>query len=118
MYRGSSKYSSDCVQLSICLWITPGDWPVEVQGLRILLCAETGRPFDNEELNDQSVDVISAFRTANKVDEQPPAKRRRTAPEPDSDAPVGVLTHLVTLLNGSSVDSPVLDLNGFHVAIQ
>ncbi|KAL5418072.1 hypothetical protein PMIN06_006043 [Paraphaeosphaeria minitans] len=106
------------LKLAICLWTTPGDWPAEVQEFRALLSSETGRPFDDEELNDQSVHVINAFRTANKGDEQPPAKRRRTAPEPDSDAPVDVLNQLVLLLNGSSAESPVMDLKDFHVSVQ
>jgi serine/threonine-protein kinase ATR len=110
--------SSNRKQLSICLWTPPGDWPAEVQELRALLCSETGRPFENKELNDQSLDVVSVFRSINKLDEQPPSKRRRTAPETANNAPSDVLNHLVMLLNSSPADPEVPDLKDFHVSLQ
>lgn len=107
---------TDSEQLSICLWTASGDWPTEVQELRAHLCSDAGKPFENDELNDQSVEVVKAFRLANKKVEEPPAKRRRK--EVDKDTPSDLLNHLVMLLTGGSSKSPVSDLKNLHILVQ
>jgi serine/threonine-protein kinase ATR len=74
-------------------------------------------PFLNNELNEASTRVVSFFREKHKSSEEPPAKRRRTVPE-QNNSQSDILNHLMMTLNGSSSDSPVLDLKDFHLLIQ
>ncbi|KAJ4304960.1 serine/threonine-protein kinase M1 [Kalmusia sp. IMI 367209] len=106
------------LQLSLCLWTMPGDWPVMIQELRTLLCSDTTQIFSTDELNDQSIAITKTFRQVNKVDKEPPAKRRRTVPEVDEDTRSDIFNRLVSLLNGSASESPVLHLKNFHALIQ
>ncbi|KAF1978386.1 hypothetical protein BU23DRAFT_586870 [Bimuria novae-zelandiae CBS 107.79] len=108
------------LQLSICLWTTPGDWPGVVQELRSLLCSDAispfTNPFENEELGELSVTVIGAFRSMNKPAEEPSVKRRKTAAGPGADS-FDMLNHLVTLLNRSLSDSPDSHLKNLYLSI-
>lgn len=52
------------------------------------------------------------------LDEDRPAKRRKTMHESSEDANTSAYHQLTTLLNGSSRDSPILNLSNLHNIIQ
>jgi serine/threonine-protein kinase ATR len=55
--------------------------------------------------------IMKTFRILNQGDEERPAKRRKTLPESTEDINESVWQRLVVTLNGSTQDSPVLNLS-------
>jgi len=54
----------------------------------------------------------------NPMDEERPAKRRRTLPENAEDEKPDAYVELKMILNGSSPESPVLNLSDLHHIVQ
>ena len=54
----------------------------------------------------------------NPLDEEPPAKRRRTLPDTVEGGDHDVFAELSTILNSSSLDAPVPNLSGLHHVVQ
>lgn len=109
--------NTDKLQLALCLWTSPGDWPVEVTEMRNELCSDTSRNFSNIRLQDESMSAIKVFRDLNLVGEERPSKRQKTLPDTDLDISRASYKELVILVNGSSQDSAVLELTGLHDSI-
>ncbi|KAF2791318.1 hypothetical protein K505DRAFT_376871 [Melanomma pulvis-pyrius CBS 109.77] len=105
------------LQLALCLWTSPGDWPVEVTEMRNELCSDTSRSFSDIHLQDESMSAIKVFRDLNLVGEERPFKRQKTLLDTDLDISRVSYKELVMLVNGSSQDSAVLELTGLHDSI-
>ncbi|KAF2678362.1 hypothetical protein K458DRAFT_348412 [Lentithecium fluviatile CBS 122367] len=106
------------LQLALCLWTPPGNWPAEVEELRAALCSDGSDAFWNDELNQTSCFFVRGFRRMNLVDEERPAKRRRTLPESPEEAHPSTYSQLVMVLNGGSPESPMLQLSNLHHIIE
>ncbi|KAF2644722.1 hypothetical protein P280DRAFT_390394 [Massarina eburnea CBS 473.64] len=108
------------LQLALCLWTSPGDWPSEVEEQRARLCVDASKKSSSEELNQDffSMSVVRTFRQMNIVEQEPPAKRRRTLPEVEENECFNMYEQLVMTLNGSTSESPVLNLSNLHQIVQ
>lgn len=104
------------LQLALCLWTSPGDWPIEVADLRQDLCDNGAKSFSAAQIGLQSYPVFQEFKISNFSDGDRPVKRRKTQPEPveDGDVNTSVYEQLVTTLCGSTQESPALDLTNLH----
>lgn len=104
------------LQLALCLWTTPGTWPVKVADLRQDLCEKDSRSFAAAQIGDESQPVFRAFRTLNLVDDDRPAKRRKILPEGAEDRDLNTMAYeqLVATLSGSIQEAPALDLSNLH----
>jgi serine/threonine-protein kinase ATR len=71
-----------------------------------------------EELKQEWALFAKTFRQTNPADEERPAKRRRTLPENAGDENPDAYGELKMILNGSSSESPVLDLSDLHNIVQ
>ncbi|KAF2828831.1 hypothetical protein CC86DRAFT_319926 [Ophiobolus disseminans] len=107
------------LQLALCLWTSPGTWPIEVADARKELCTNPSASFADPQLSNGAALILKSFRELNLGDgEDRPAKRRKTLPNSSEDVNEGVYQQLVRVLNGSSQDSPVLDLRNLHNIVQ
>lgn len=74
--------------------------------------------FSNAQLVQESQSITKTFRAINVVDEDRPAKRRKTLPESaeieGKDVNEATYEQLVMKLNGSTQESPVLNLSALH----
>ncbi|CAO2647756.1 Nn.00g086780.m01.CDS01 [Neocucurbitaria sp. VM-36] len=106
------------LQLALCLWTSPGSWPSEVANLRKEICTNESGSFSDAQLVEQSASVVQTFRGMNLGDEDRPAKRRKTLPEPAENTNVSTYEQMMIVLNGSTQESPVLNLANLHNIIQ
>ncbi|KAL6705751.1 serine/threonine-protein kinase M1 [Coniothyrium glycines] len=106
------------LQLALCLWTSPGTWPIEVETLRLKLCEDDTAGFSDIQLFDDGHSVITAFRTLNVSEQDRPAKRRKTLPERMNDINETTYERLSMILNGSTESSPVLALANLHSIFQ
>ena len=91
---------------------------MHIADLRKELCESESESFSDAQLSEESIPIMRTFRMLNLGDEERPAKRRKTLPESTEDANESVYQRLVMLLNGSTQDSPVLNLSNLHNIIQ
>jgi len=82
--------------------------------LRKELCENESASFSDIELSEQSTPLVKTFRSLNLSNEDRPAKRRKTSPDASEDINRSTYEQLVVLLNGSTQDSPVLNLSNLH----
>ncbi|KAF1947946.1 hypothetical protein EJ02DRAFT_429695 [Clathrospora elynae] len=106
------------LQLALCLWTAPGIWPMEVADIRKELCESESESFSDAQLAAESISIIKTFRALNLGDEDRPAKRRKTLPDSTEDLNESAYEQLVMVLNGSTQDSPVLNLANLHNIVQ
>ncbi|KAH7380651.1 protein kinase rad3 [Pyrenochaeta sp. MPI-SDFR-AT-0127] len=106
------------LQLALCLWTSPGDWPMDVASLREELCLNTSGCFSDPQILEESAQVMKTFQAINSGDMDRPVKRRKVLPGPVEDINSSTYEQLVIALNGSTQESPVLNLSGLHNTIQ
>ncbi|KAH4967839.1 hypothetical protein HBI26_107510 [Parastagonospora nodorum] len=107
------------LQSALCLWTSPDSWPVEVSDLRKELCTNPLGAFPNPQVFGEATAVLKTFRALNLGDEDDrPIKRRKTLPDSSEDINELTYKQLVIVLNGSSQESPVLNLRNLHNIIQ
>ncbi|KAL6169979.1 serine/threonine-protein kinase M1 [Exserohilum turcicum] len=106
------------LQLALCLWTSPGAWPLHVADLRKELCENETGSFSDAQLSEESASTVKAFRALNLGEESRPAKRRKKLPDSTEDINQSTYEQLVMTLNGSTQDSPVLNLSNLHNIIQ
>jgi len=101
------------------LWTSPGTWPAEVEDARNELCTNASGSFTDPQLLEGAASVLKSFRGLNLTDEEDrPVKRRKTLPDSSEDVNISVYEQLVMVLNGSTQDSPVLNLSDLHNLVQ
>lgn len=103
------------------MWTTPDSWPSEVATIRQKLRTDASASFTDANLLQDSALVLKTFRALNIDDDEDkdrPVKRRRTIPDSSDDEEPSTYEQLMTLLNGSSQDSPVLNLANLHNIVQ
>ncbi|KAF2178853.1 hypothetical protein K469DRAFT_598368 [Zopfia rhizophila CBS 207.26] len=105
------------LQLALCLWTSPGDWPKEVNVLRNRLCSDASRGFSDGQLQLESASFIKTFRQLNITDRERPSKRQRLSMITDQDGPQILYHHFVRKVSSSTGDSPVPDLSGLHNSV-
>jgi serine/threonine-protein kinase ATR len=92
---------------------------VEVADLRKELCTNPLGAFPNPQVFGEATAVLKTFRALNLGDEDDrPTKRRKTLPDSSEDINELTYKQLVIVLNGSSQESPVLNLSNLHNIIQ
>jgi serine/threonine-protein kinase ATR len=91
---------------------------MHIADLRKELCESESGSFSDAQLSEESMPFMQTFRMLNLGDEERPTKRRKTLPEPTEDVNESVYQRLVMTLNGSTQDSPVLNLSNLHNIIQ
>jgi serine/threonine-protein kinase ATR len=84
---------------------------MHIAELRKELCGSESGSFSDAQLSEDSMPIMKTFRILNQGDEERPAKRRKTLPESTEDINESVWQRLVVTLNGSTQDSPVLNLS-------
>lgn len=105
----------------MCLWTIPDSWPSEVAAIRQELRTDASSSFTDAQLLEDSALVLKTFRALNIDDEEDkdrPVKRRRTIPDSSDDDGPAPYEQMMTLLNGSSQESPVLNLGNLHNIVQ
>ncbi|KAF1837293.1 protein kinase rad3 [Decorospora gaudefroyi] len=106
------------LQLALCLWTTPGVWSIQVTDLRKELCDSESGSFSDAQLSKESTSTVKKFRLSNLGDDERPSKRRKTLLDASEDINETTYEQLVMALNGSTQDSPVLNLSNIHHVIQ
>ena len=91
---------------------------MEIADLRKTLCDNETGSFSDAQLSEQSLSVAKTFRALNVGDENRPAKRRRKLPESAEDFSDSTYALIVMALNGSTQESPVLNLANLHNIVQ
>jgi serine/threonine-protein kinase ATR len=91
---------------------------MHVADLRKELCENESGGFSDLRLSEESGPVLKTFRALNLGDESRPAKRRKTLPDSAEDVNNSTYQRLVVVLNGSTEDSPVLNLSNLHNIIE
>lgn len=88
--------------------------------MRKELCVNESGSFSDAILTDEAVAITKAFRLVNLGDEDRPAKRRKLLPDSIENQDFNALTFgkLVVSLNGSTQESPVINLSNLHNIIQ
>lgn len=74
--------------------------------------------FENARALDDASTVVQAFCALNMCDDDRPAKRRKTFPEPGKHVSDRFYERLVMKLNGSSQESPVYSLHNVQNVIR
>lgn len=119
--RDVSKFSilHRDLQLALCLWTSPGDWPVEIEELRSHLCSKSEQFFVSDTLNEDPVSVllIKRFCEINTEEPEHPAKRRKTLPDSGKNEGRSLYDDIVMSLNGSTSESLDLSLDRLNVEI-
>ncbi|KAF2867552.1 protein kinase rad3 [Massariosphaeria phaeospora] len=105
------------LQLAICLWTQPSDWPREIADLRDELCSDAPRLFSDDQLQQQSILLVRNFRDMNYVSEKRPPKRRKTLPKTNQDSSRVTYDQLIMLINNSTEETPGLGLSNLHRTI-
>ncbi|KAF2712355.1 hypothetical protein K504DRAFT_372017 [Pleomassaria siparia CBS 279.74] len=103
------------LQLAFCLWTSPGDWSDEVTDLRSALCSDNTQMFSDSLLQEVSVSILRIFKETNTTDVERPTKRLKVLS--DGTGALTTYNELLVVLNGSSQESPVLELTGLHTSI-
>jgi serine/threonine-protein kinase ATR len=85
--------------------------------VRQSLYSDAMASFSDERLQHESISFLQIFRDLNMADSPRPTKRRRTLQNSDEDEQQAIYQKLVMTVNGSSQDSPVVDLSGIHATI-
>ncbi|KAH7552423.1 hypothetical protein BM1_08374 [Bipolaris maydis] len=98
------------LQLALCLWTSPGTQSMQVADLRKELCENEFGSFSHAQLSEESMSAVKAFRALNLGDGDRPAKRRKKFPEASEDINQDTLRRIMMIVNGSTQDSPVLNL--------
>ncbi|KNG49644.1 protein kinase rad3 [Stemphylium lycopersici] len=106
------------LQLALCLWTSPGSWPMHIADLRKELCENESGSFSDAQISEESASTVKTFRTLNLDVEDRPAKRRKTLPDSSDDTNKTMYERLAITLNGSTQDSPVLNLSNLHNIVQ
>ena len=91
---------------------------MEVADLRKEICTNESGSFSDAQLLEQSASVVQIFRYLNLDNEDRPAKRRKTLPEPAENTNISTYERMMMVLNGSTQASPVLNLANLHNIIQ
>lgn len=112
------SFLANWIKLALCLWTSPGAWPLHVADLRKELCENETGSFSDAQLSEESASTVKAFRALNLGEESRPAKRRKKLPDSTEDINQSTYEQLVMTLNGSTQDSPVLNLSNLHNIIQ
>jgi serine/threonine-protein kinase ATR len=86
---------------------------MHIADIRRELCESATDSFSNAQVSEASTPVLKAFRVLNSENEERPAKRRKTLPD-TSDINHTTYERLVMALNGSTHDSPILNLSNLH----
>ncbi|KAF2267881.1 hypothetical protein CC78DRAFT_565700 [Lojkania enalia] len=105
------------LQLAICLWTSPGDWPIEINELRSSLLSGDVHIFSNDQLQHDSVLFLKAFRQLNLAENERPAKRQKTTPDVDTISCQAIYVELTMQVNGSTQDRLVDGLASLHESI-
>jgi serine/threonine-protein kinase ATR len=111
-------YITNKTQLALCLWTLPGAWPAEIEQIRKELCSDVSGGFSDAHLARESIMVAKLFRESNPADEERSAKRRKTLPGTSNDINENVYHELLMIMNGSSYETPVLNLSNFQDIVQ
>ncbi|KAF2633644.1 hypothetical protein BU25DRAFT_381226 [Macroventuria anomochaeta] len=101
------------LQLALCLWTSKAEWPESTESLREELCSNGAASFMSAQIAEDATKCIQVFQRTNLVEDRP-AKRRKTLHESSEDANTSAYHELTILLNGSSQDSPILNLSNLH----
>jgi serine/threonine-protein kinase ATR len=106
-------------QSALCLWTTPGAWPLAVAETRKELCINESASFTDPQLLEQAKSVLKSFHGLNLGEEEDrPAKRRKTLPDSGNDVNVSTYEHCKSILVGSDGQSSVSNLSDLHNMIQ
>ncbi|KAF9697303.1 hypothetical protein EKO04_004887 [Ascochyta lentis] len=105
------------LQLALCLWIPKGAWTETVETLREELCSEGAASFTTAQVAEDATKCVQVFQRMH-LDEERPAKRRKTLHESSEDVNTSAYHQLTISLNGSSQDSPILNLSDLHNIVQ
>lgn len=108
---------TDVHQLALCLWTTKGSWPASTEHLRKELCTNGAASFTSVQIAEDATKCVEDFQRMH-LGENRPAKRRKTQHKPSGDANISAYHELMILLNGSSQESPVLNLSNLHNVVQ
>jgi serine/threonine-protein kinase ATR len=90
---------------------------MHIADIRKELCEGATDSFSDARLSEESTPTMKAFRALNLGNEERPAKRRKTLPD-TSDINHTTYERLIMALNGSSHDSPILNLSNLHNIIE
>jgi serine/threonine-protein kinase ATR len=89
-----------------------------MEDIRKQLCSDTSEGFSAANLVKESIAITRIFRESNLDDEERSAKRRKTLPDSPDDINDGTYHKLLTVLNGSSHETSVLNLSDLHNIVQ
>jgi serine/threonine-protein kinase ATR len=118
-FKQYNDYQANAVQSALCLWTMPGSWPNHVAVLRKELCANASGSFTDPQLMKDAISVVKNFQNLNlDGNDDRPAKRRKTLPNPSQGGTDSIYEELMVHLNGSPPDSPVNHLVNLHSHIQ
>ncbi|UPX14349.1 Non-specific serine/threonine protein kinase [Ascochyta rabiei] len=105
------------LQLALCLWTSKGTWPEKVETLREELCSEGAASFTTAQLAEDATKCVQVFQSMH-LDDERPAKRRKILHQSSKDVNTSAYHQLTMLLNGSSQESPILNLSNLHNIVQ
>lgn len=91
---------------------------MEVLNSREELRVNESGGISDPQVSEESMSVVKSFSSINLGDEDRPAKRRKTLPDASEDINHSTYRQLVIALNGSTQESPVLNLSNLHSTIQ
>jgi serine/threonine-protein kinase ATR len=86
---------------------------MHIADIRKELCESDAGNFSTPQLTEESKQILKAFRVLNLGSEERPTKRQKTLPD-TSDINHTTYERLMVVLNGSTYDSPILNLSNLH----
>lgn len=101
----------------MCLWIPKGEWPEKTESLCEELCLNGTASFTSVQIAEDATKCVQVFQRMH-LNGDRPAKRRKTLHESSEDANTSAYHQLTILLNGSSQDSPILNLSNLNQIIE
>ncbi|ORX98750.1 hypothetical protein BCR34DRAFT_142938 [Clohesyomyces aquaticus] len=105
------------LQLALCLWTPFRDWPMNLLAVSNKIHNEGTAAFPLREMEDGAAIVVENFQSLDLVDNARPAKRRRITHGVEDERPRAIYNSIVMLINGSTQDSPDLELSNIHNSI-
>lgn len=105
------------LQLGLCLWTSKGAWPEKVETLRAELCVHGAASFTSAKVAENATKCVEVFQKMH-LDEERPAKRRKISHDLSEDVNTSAYHKITMLLNGSSQDSPILNLSRLRDIVQ
>ncbi|KAH7138990.1 hypothetical protein B0J11DRAFT_32467 [Dendryphion nanum] len=105
------------LQLAICLWTSPGEWPAEIKEVRDSLCSSTATSFSDGGLQNESIPLVRTFKQLNVLETERPLKRQKVSQNEKWQNLNDTYASLVKTVKEYDQNAEVYNLSNLHSSI-